>query len=121
MIRPSHLLTRQQARLAGQAQRLRHALQSGIQHERNHLKGLTLAFPQALAGAMQQQQRRLERAGLRLEPLDPRLVLQRGYAWLADMQGQAVSSARATRPGQALRATLADGEVDLTVSAPRLI
>lgn len=119
--RPSHLVTRQQARLAGQAQRLRHALQSGIQHEKNHLKGLTLAFPQALSGAMQQQQRRLERAGLRLEPLDPKLVLQRGYAWLADMQGQAVTSARATRPGQALRATLADGEVDLTVSAPRLI
>ncbi|MGC1174852.1 exodeoxyribonuclease VII large subunit [Polaromonas sp.] len=119
--RPSHLVTRQQARLAGQAQRLRHALQSGIQHERNHLKGLTLAFPQALSVAMQQQQRRLERAGLRLAPLDPKLVLQRGYAWLADMQGQAVTSARATRPGQALRATLADGEVDLTVSAPRLI
>lgn len=119
--RPSHLVTRQQARLAGQAQRLRHALQSGIQHEGNHLKGLTLAFPQALSGAIQQQQRRLERAGLRLAPLDPKLVLQRGYAWLADMQGQAVTSARATRPGQALRATLADGEVDLTVSAPRLI
>ncbi len=119
--RPSHLVTRQQARLAGQAQRLRHALQSGIQHERNHLKGLTLAVPQALSGAMLQQQRRLERAGLRLAPMDPKLVLQRGYAWLADMQGQAITSARATRPGQALRATLADGEVDLTVSAPRLI
>lgn len=119
--RPSHLVTRQQARLAGQAQRLRHALQSGIQHEKNRLKGLALAFPQALAGAMQRQQRRLERAGLRLDPLDPKLVLQRGYAWLEDMQGQAITSARATRPGQALRATLADGEVDLTVSAPRLI
>lgn len=119
--RPSHLVTRQQARLAGQAQRLRHALQSGMQHEKNRLKSLALAFPQALSGAMQQQQRRLERAELRLEPLDPKLVLQRGYAWLADMQGQAVTSARATRTGQALRATLADGEVDLTVSAPRLI
>ncbi|MEO8021033.1 exodeoxyribonuclease VII large subunit [Polaromonas sp.] len=119
--RPSHLVTRQQARLAGQAQRLRHALQSGIQHERSHLKGLTQAYPQALFGAMQQQQRRLERAGLRLVPLDPKLVLQRGYTWLADMQGQAITSVRATRPGQALRATLADGEVDLTVSAPRLI
>ena len=119
--RPSHLVTRQQARLAGQAQRLRHALQSRLQHEKNSLQGLRLAFPQALAQTLQHRQRRLERAQLRLEPLDPQLVLQRGYAWLADMQGQAVSSARATRPGQALRATLADGEVDLTVSAPRLI
>ncbi|MDW5441620.1 exodeoxyribonuclease VII large subunit [Polaromonas sp. SM01] len=119
--RPSHLVTRQQARLAGQAQRLRHALQSGLQHEKNQLQALSLAFPQALAQSLQQQQRRLERAQLRLAPLDPHHVLQRGYAWLADMQGQAISSAAATRPGQALRATLADGEVDLTVSAPRLI
>ncbi|MBI5907713.1 MAG: exodeoxyribonuclease VII large subunit [Burkholderiales bacterium] len=119
--RPSHLVTRQQARLAGQAQRLRHTMQSGIAHEKNALQGLGLVFPQALAQSLQQQQRRLERAQLRLESLDPKLVLQRGYAWLADMQGQAISSARATRPGQALRATLADGEVDLTVSAPRII
>ena len=119
--RPSHLVTRQQARLAGQTQRLRHALQSGVQRESSRLQGLALAFPQAMAGALAQQQRRLERAQLRLEPLDPKLVLQRGYAWLADLQGQAVTSARATHPGQALRATLADGEVDLTVSAPRLI
>ncbi len=119
--RPSHLVTRQQARLAGQTQRLRHALKSGIQHEKSLLQGLLLAVPQALTQAMQYQQRRLERAQLRLGPLDPKLVLQRGYAWLADMQGQAISSAGATQPGQALRATLADGEVDLTVSAPRLI
>ena len=119
--RPSHLVTRQQARLAGQTQRLRHALQSGVQRENSRLQGLALAFPQAMAGALAQQQRRLERAQLRLAPLDPKLVLQRGYAWLADLQGQAVTSARATHPGQALRATLADGAVDLTVSAPRLI
>jgi len=119
--RPSHLVTRQQARLASQTQRLRHALQSGVQRESSRLQGLALAFPQAMVGALVQQQRRLERAQFRLAPLDPKLVLQRGYAWLADLQGQAVTSARATHPGQALRATLADGEVDLTVSAPRLI
>jgi exodeoxyribonuclease VII large subunit len=119
--RPSHLITRQQARLAAQAQGLRHALQTGIQREKGALEALSLAFPQALSRAVQHQQHRLERAQLRLVPLDPRLVLQRGYAWLADMQGQAVTHAAAIVPGQALRATLADGEVDLTVSAPRLI
>lgn len=119
--RPSHLVTRQHARLAGHAQGLRHALQTGIQREKNTLQALGLAFPQALGQALAHQQRRLERAQLRLAPLDPKLVLQRGYAWLADMQGQAVTHAADTAPGQALRATLADGEVDLTVSAPRLI
>ena len=119
--RPSHLVTRQQARLAGQAQRLRHALQSGMQQQKNTLHGVCQAVPQAFARALQQHERRLERAQLRWVPLDPQLVLQRGYAWLADLQGQAVTHAAGTRPGQALRATLADGEVDLTVSAPRLI
>jgi len=119
--RPSHLVTRQRARLAGYAQGLRHALQSGLQREKSRLQALDLAFPQALGHSLQQQQRRLERAQLRLVPLDPKLVLQRGYAWLADMQGTAITRAADTAPGQALRATLADGEVDLTVSAPRLI
>lgn len=119
--RPSHLVTRQHARLENHAQRLRYALQSGLQHEKNQLQNLGQALPLALAQSLQPQQRRLERAQLRLQALDPKLVLQRGYAWLADMQGQAITSVRATQPGQALRATLADGEVDLTVSAPRLI
>lgn len=119
--RPSHLVTRQQARLAGQAQRLRHSVQSALQREQGRLQALASVFPQAVNGAVTAQQRRLERAQLRLEPLDPKLVLQRGYAWLADLQGQAITSAAATTLGQPLRATLADGEVDLTVSAPHLI
>lgn len=119
--RPSHLVTRQQARLVAQAQRLRHSVQSALQREQSGLQALTVAFPNALRAALAAQQRRLERAQLRLEPLDPHLVLQRGYAWLADLQGQAITSVAATKPGQPLRATLADGEVDLTVSAPRLI
>ncbi|KAB7554170.1 hypothetical protein ET532_023475, partial [Verminephrobacter sp. Larva24] len=55
--------------------------------------------------------------GLR-DLLDPRLVLQRGYALLTDTGGQAVTRVRQARPGAALRATLADGTVDVTV-APR--
>ena len=119
--RPSHLVTRQQARLAAQAQRLRHAVQSAMQRQKNTLQGVSQALPQAYARALQQHERRLERVQLRLAPLDPHLVLHRGYAWLADLQGQAITSAAATRTGQPLRATLADGAVDLTVSAPRLI
>ncbi|WP_188708975.1 exodeoxyribonuclease VII large subunit [Polaromonas eurypsychrophila] len=119
--RPSHLVTRQHARLAGHAQGLRHALHTGVQREKNALQVLGLAFPQVLERALQHQHHRLERAQLRLAPLNPTLVLQRGYAWLTDMQGQAVTHAADTAPGQALRATLADGEVDLTVSAARLI
>jgi exodeoxyribonuclease VII large subunit len=78
-------------------------------------------FQRETKGKLQRSQQQLERAQLRLELLDPKLVLQRGYAWLADLQGQPITSVKATHIGQPVRATLADGEVDLTVSAPRLI
>ena len=53
----------------------------------------------------------------RLELLDPKLVLQRGYALLRDDEGAPITSAKQTHPGQPLSATLADGEVALTVRA----
>jgi exodeoxyribonuclease VII large subunit len=60
----------------------------------------------------------VHRAALRLELLDPKLVLQRGFAWLSDEKGGAVVSAQQTHVGQSLRATLADGVVDLRVVQP---
>lgn len=119
--RPSHLVTRQQARLDGLAQSLRHAMRSTLQHERLKMKSLSIDFPREMADSLQHSRQQLERTQLRLELLDPKLILQRGYAWLADLQGRPITSVKATHFGQPLRATLADGEVDLTVSAPRLI
>ena len=55
---------------------------------------------------------------LRLESVDPRLVLQRGYALLTSDVGQPISSVHQLRAGQSVRATLADGEVALTVAPP---
>jgi exodeoxyribonuclease VII large subunit len=119
--RPSHLVTRQQARIAGLAQELRHAMQSTLTHEQRRVQTLGNDFPREMASHVQRSRQRVERAQLRLELLDPKLILQRGYAWLADLQGHAVTSVKKTHLGQPLRATLADGEVDLTVSVPRLI
>jgi exodeoxyribonuclease VII large subunit len=56
---------------------------------------------------------------LRLGLLDPKLVLQRGFAWLSDEQGVAVSSVSQTKVGQSVQATLADGVVDLSVTRTR--
>jgi exodeoxyribonuclease VII large subunit len=47
--------------------------------------------------------------------LDPKLVLERGFAWISDHQGQAVSSVKQVSAGQSVQATLADGVLDLTV------
>ena len=119
--RPSHLVTRQQARLGGLAQSLRHAMRAALVRETQQVQMLGAELPRQIGASLQRSRQRVERAQLHLELLDPKLVLQRGYAWLADMQGHPVTRAKATYAGQPLRATLADGEVDLTVSAPRLI
>ena len=119
--RPSHLVTRQQARLDGLAQSLGHAVRARLRGELLKVQALDTLFSKALERSLLSARQRTERAQLRLQLLDPKLVLARGYAWLADMNGVPVTSAKATRTGQALRATLADGEVDLSVSAQRLI
>ena len=118
---PSHLVTRQQARLKGIAQSLNHAMRSTLRHEQLRLQTLNSELPRAVAGSIQRSSHQLERAKLRLELLDPKLVLKRGYAWLSDLQGQPLTAVEMTHIGQPVRATLADGEVDLTVAARRLI
>ncbi|MBT9475635.1 exodeoxyribonuclease VII large subunit [Polaromonas sp.] len=119
--RPSHLVTQQQARLSGLAQSLRHAAHARLTQARRSVQSAGADLQRETKGKLQHSRQQLERAQLRLELLDPKLVLQRGYAWLADLQGQPITSVNATHVGQPVRATLADGEVDLTVSAPRLI
>ena len=118
---PSHLVTRQQARLTALAQSLSYAMQSALQQEARRLAAFETDFPKDVAASLQLRRQRLERVQLRLELLDPQLVLQRGYAWLADMQGRPITAAKNTHIGQPVRAILADGQVDLTVSHPRLI
>jgi exodeoxyribonuclease VII large subunit len=76
---------------------------------------------QAVARGSALPKDRLIQANMRLELLSPQLVLQRGYAWLANTEGQAITRVSQTRTGQSVRATLMDGQVDLTVSSPRLI
>ncbi|NDP62220.1 exodeoxyribonuclease VII large subunit [Polaromonas sp.] len=118
---PSHLITRQHGRLGGIAQSLGHAMQLALGQEKHRLETQGSDLPKVLAARLINSRHRLERAQLRLDMLDPHLVLQRGYAWLADLEGHAITSVKTTHPGQPVRATLADGQVDLTVSTRRLI
>ncbi|NDP40596.1 MAG: exodeoxyribonuclease VII large subunit [Rhodoferax sp.] len=114
--RPSALVGRQRLRLSNSAQRLQLASTHFVQQKAQALQRLQLALPTAAQRGLQRQDERLQRAALRLGLLDPHLVLQRGYAWLTTPDGVGISSVQQTWPGQALRATLADGAVDLTVA-----
>lgn len=119
--RPSHFVTREQARLAAHAQDLQHARRAALSRLGTRLQSLESGFPRAVTSALQKPQWQLANAAIRLESLNPQRVLKRGYAWLADTEGRAITSVRQTRTGQLVRATLVDGEVDLNVTAPRLI
>ncbi|OUM01078.1 exodeoxyribonuclease VII large subunit [Variovorax sp. JS1663] len=115
LARPSTLVLRQQLRLAQHAQRLRYGAQSRIQRLAQAQQGLEAVLPQRFARALLQRRERLERAALRLQLLDPALVLERGYAWLTDADGKAVTSVQQMAPGDAVRARLLDGTADMTV------
>lgn len=113
--RPSSLVARQNLRLASSSQRLKSAARLFLQKKRQRLADLPTALPQAQQRGLSRQADRLNRAALRLSLLDPSLVLRRGYAWLSDAQGSAITSVKQTHADQQLKATLADGEVDMTV------
>jgi exodeoxyribonuclease VII large subunit len=119
--RPSGRIGAQQLRLERAAHRLRYGLAARLQSAQAALPVRQGALAAAFEGRLRRSREVLERQRLRLDLMDPRLVLQRGYALLTDLDGAAVTSVVQTRPGQALRATLSDGEVDLTVAPRRLI
>ncbi len=119
--RPSGLVGRQQLQLARLAQRLRHAVLLKTQRLAQAQSALEAHLPQSVARNLQQRADRVERAALRLELLDPRLVLQRGYALLTDVAGQPVVRPAQVQPGDAVVATVAEGAIDLTVSQRRLL
>lgn len=114
--RPSSRLHDSRQQLLG----LQHGLHSGVQlavaAHRNRCASVAQGLPQALRRAQEQQRQRLQRSEHALSLLDPQLVLQRGYAWLTNDQGLAVTGVAQVQAGQGLTATLADGTLDLTVN-----
>ena len=116
--RPSALVGQQRLRLASGKQRLELASLHYLKQRKQDLQGLAANLPDAMQRGLSRRDERLARASLRLGLLDPTLVLQRGYTWLTTPEGETITSVRQTQPGQALRATLADGTVDLAVLPP---
>jgi exodeoxyribonuclease VII large subunit len=114
--RPQALLGQHNQWLDRLAGRLQHGVQSQLTGQGHQLERLNDRLSFNRAQQVPQRAQRLERAALRLSSVDPHRVLERGYAWLNDDKGQALTYAAQFRPGQAVRATLADGDVPLTVT-----
>lgn len=114
--RPSEGLSTEKMQLLRLQQRLGQAVQTRTQRCHNELAILASGLARGVQLTPATARERLHRAALRLDLLDPKLVLQRGFAWLSDAEGQAITSVAQTAEGQALQATLADGVVDLRVA-----
>ncbi len=114
--RPSEGLSTEKMQLLRLQQRLGQAVQTRTQRCHNELATLASGLARGVQLTPATARERLHRAALRLDLLDPKLVLQRGFAWLSDADGQAITSVAQTTEGQALQATLADGVVDLRVA-----
>lgn len=118
MGRPSEFSAKARAALAGQAHQLNASAQHFAARKSQNLQLLAIHHSRSTQRDLERRKDQLERLSLRLELLDPSLVLRRGYAWLTDARGHTVTSTRQTHSGQPLTATLADGTVDVTVANP---
>jgi exodeoxyribonuclease VII large subunit len=113
--RPSGRLHESRQGLMALQHRLAGAVQLRRQHQSLMLERLSEAMPLALARGLAARRQRVDRNGAALALLDPSLVLERGYAFLTDKDGATITRVGQMQPGQWVKATLADGSLDLTV------
>jgi exodeoxyribonuclease VII large subunit len=113
--RPMARTAQERLRLERVSQRVRAAVSTRIHRESAAFTGLQQSLQRGTQRILERRGDAVERLQLRLQMLDPRLVLKRGYALLSDASGHPVTSVAAAHPGQSLTATLADGEIPVTV------
>ena len=113
--RPSGGVARAQLRCSHLAQRMHFGALSKLERLGQLQRRLQDQLPGVVAQAVAEQRRRMAHAETRLQLLDPSLVLQRGYAWLSDRDGHALTSVRQLSPGDTVRARVADGQAELNV------
>ena len=117
---PAQRLGRESQRLDSLRDRHGAALQRSLQAQGQRLDQRAQRLVQAGRTSLAAPSHHLAMQGSRLASLDPRQVLQRGYAWVENDAGRALVSARGLSPGQALRAVWADGQAQVRVDSVRL-
>ena len=114
--RPSDALQQQRLDL----QRLQYNLQRQTLSKTQLLEQQILGLQRNLTIKTQDNLRKntdkLTHAQRSLDLLNPQRILERGYAVLQGADGHVLGSAKAVQPGQKVKATLADGTVDLTAN-----
>jgi exodeoxyribonuclease VII large subunit len=115
LMRPAEAARRRQQSLELLAHRLATAARRPLAAQHATLDRLALRLARATAMQRQRSAQRVDTLQARLGGLDPRRVLSRGFAWLSDDAGRVVHGVSQLSPGDTVRATLADGQLDLHV------
>lgn len=115
--RPSSRISDQKSQLMRLSQSLQFGLKTQVQLKKQGVQKLADGLPRALTQSLQAHGRQVQQLETRLGLLDPHLVLERGYAWLTDDSGRALTHAHQFSENQRVTASLADGQVHLQVKA----
>lgn len=118
LARPGQVLSAQSRRHAVMTQRLAQARDQGLRGTRSDLSVVQSRLQVAVRAHWPAQGHRLDGLAGRLHALDPRRVLERGYAWLSDLDGQPLTSVAQVQPDELVRGVLADGVLQMRVMPP---
>ncbi len=112
---PAQLLQRQAQSLDTLERRLTRALGERVAVSRQALAPWPDRLARATRQPLQWAHHRHDSQAHRLAALDPRRVLERGYAWVSGPDGQPVVGVSQVSVGQPLRVELADGRLSVEV------
>jgi exodeoxyribonuclease VII large subunit len=117
LARPGQALARHSQQLQALDARRRQALRTALQRAGEALPCLSERLRRARVGALAQASLRLSVLAGRLSALDPGRVLSRGYAWVTDVDGRAVTSVQSIEVGQTLVTVWRDGRARTEVGS----
>ncbi len=109
---PARALAREHDRLQALGQRLHSTLKQRLAREVDRPAQRGLDLTRALKAQWQRQHWQLATLAQRLQALDPARVLRRGYAWVEDADGRAITGVQGLQAGQNVRAVWGDGHAD---------
>ncbi len=118
--RPSGRVHGQRQQIERLAQRLRYGSQARLAREGQVWTRALEALRRAAPTQVQSRVQQLEQCAVRLLAVDPRQVLQRGYALIRRPDGQVLARVAQAQVGETVQALLADGRLDLTIDRTAL-
>lgn len=113
--RPSALVAAHRVSAVHLQQRMQQSLSKRIQMLGQKSAAAQTALMRVVQSEASSKRQSQQQLGWRLHNLDPRLVLQRGYAWLTDEQNKPITSVHQLSPEQNLTVSLSDGDAGVRV------